>query len=203
MSSLSIDGSLLGYSTSQVSSTQSVSTLATYALSNTLLDAVTSSSTSATDPATVDISKPGELFAKLKQLKEQDPTKYKEVLTDIASKLSTAAQSATGDDQTFLTKLADKFTKAANGDDSALEPPQPPSNSSSNSLTSTALAAYSQASNTDQGALAGLTSGSSSSSTSGHHHHPTLSDSTKNTLSGILDEVNSALSASSAITASV
>jgi hypothetical protein len=82
-----------------------------------------------------DISGPGKMFAELKQLASQDPAKFKQVATDIASKLKAAAggtDSTAGSDGSttgpaasankFLTELAAKFDSAAQtGDVSGLQ----------------------------------------------------------------------------------
>ena len=82
-----------------------------------------SSPVSAAQPAaTADISPAGSFFGNLEKLKEQDPAKLKQVLSDISTQLQTAAQSASGSQQQFLTQLADKFQSASqSGDISALQ----------------------------------------------------------------------------------
>jgi hypothetical protein len=70
--------------------------------------------------ATANFSKPGELMAKLAQLKESDPEKFKTVLGDISKKLDDAA-TKTGDSK--LAELAKKFeTASETGDLSGLQP---------------------------------------------------------------------------------
>jgi hypothetical protein len=158
--------------------------------------------------ATTQISRQGQLFSQLQQLQTQDPAKFKQVLTDVANQLTTAAQGATGKDQQFLSNLADKFTKAAGGDLTALQPP-------SQSASTSAISAYQQAaqassngqpvdplaqaaaqnSTTDQSQTAGT------APTGGHHHHHgghgKLSASTQQTLQSVFQELNSALGGSS------
>jgi|GEM_PF-5728780 len=80
------------------------------------------------------VSGPGKLFSELQQLASQDPTKFKQVASDIASKLKAAAgdsSSTTGSSgNSFLADLASKFeTAAQTGDVSSLLPPSggPPS----------------------------------------------------------------------------
>lgn len=149
--------------------------------------------------ASVNISKPGQLFSKLQKLKSEDPDKYKQVVSDIASKLSDAARSATGDDQKFLTGLADKFQKAANGDDSALQPPQPPQGFSQN-----VQALYSQ-NNQNNGSgdpLQQALSGTTQKSGGHHHHHGGPSADTKKTLDSIFQEIDTATSDTSTASAS-
>jgi len=88
------------------------------------------------------ISTQGDLLGKLQQLSQQDPAKFKDVVTKLASDLKTAAGSATGGQAQFLNKLSDQFSQAASsGNLSALQPTQAP-----------------------QGAAAGA-------SATGHHHH--------------------------------
>ena len=77
-------------------------------------------------PATGDsarISGPGKLLGELQQLAAQDPTKFKSVAADIASKLQTAATQATGAPADLLTALANKFqTASSTGSASGLVP---------------------------------------------------------------------------------
>lgn len=63
--------------------------------------------------ATADISGPGKFFAKLQQLSQSDPAKFKDVASKLADEFKTAASNASGQDAQFLSKLADRFTKAA------------------------------------------------------------------------------------------
>lgn len=73
------------------------------------------------------ISKPGELFAKLKELEQKDPDKFKEIVSGIADSLRGAAEQAGDSGGGFLNKLADKFDEVAkSGDLSALQPKQAP-----------------------------------------------------------------------------
>lgn len=79
-------------------------------------------------------------MGKLAQLSQTDPTKFKEVCADIASKLSTAAQSD-GSTDSMMAKMASQFKEAASsGDASALLPPKP----STSGANSDALNAYTQ-----------------------------------------------------------
>lgn len=80
------------------------------------------------DPSGVSnqVSKPAEFLNKLQQLKDQDPEKFKTVVSGIADKLKSAAQ-AQGDSTAAqrLNALADKFQSVAqSGDLSQLKPPQ-------------------------------------------------------------------------------
>jgi hypothetical protein len=164
--------------------------------------------------ATTSISRQGQLFNQLQQLESQDPAKFKQVLTDVANKLTAAAQAATGKDQQFLTNLADKFTRAASGDLSALQPP-------SQSAPNTAASAYQQGAQTtlDGQALNSLAqaagqNGSNGQSQSGgngasggHHHHNHgghghLSAGTQQTLQSVFQELNSAVGGSGSTTSS-
>lgn len=77
--------------------------------------------------ASADMSKPAELLNKLKQLKQQDPTKFKQVMSDIADELRTAAKNSGAAGGAMLSKLADKFEQAGQtGDLSTLQPPPRP-----------------------------------------------------------------------------
>lgn len=75
--------------------------------------------------ATKTISQGGDLMGKLQQLLQQDPAKFKEVVTKLAGDVKTAAGKATGDQASFLNKLADNLTKAA--DSGSMTPLQPSS----------------------------------------------------------------------------
>jgi hypothetical protein len=71
------------------------------------------------------ISKPGELFAKLKELEQKDPEQFKQIVSGIADSLRSAAKQAGDSGSSFLNKLADKFDDAAkSGDLSPLQPKQ-------------------------------------------------------------------------------
>src|SRR5436305_14679560 len=70
------------------------------------------------------ISPMAQMLSKLQQLQAIDPTKFKQVLSDIAGKLQTLAQQQ-GQDAggSWLNKLADRFqTAAQTGDPSSLQP---------------------------------------------------------------------------------
>lgn len=151
-----------------------------------------SGSSGSTQAASVDISKPGELFSKLQKLKAQDPDKYKQVVSDLATKLKTAASSATGKDQEFLTKLADKFQDAANGGDLTLGPP---ANGTGNADgPKGAAAAYSQNNAAQQG-LSPV-----AHRRGGHHHQPSAA--IQQAFQSISDEVDKALGTTSDSSAS-
>ena len=102
--------------------------------------------------ATTAFSGPGQMFQKLQQLAQSDPTKFKEVVTDMAKAIRADAQNQTGEAATRLNDFASKLDQAAaSGDLSAFAPkgaqggapPGPPSG--------------------------GAASGSTAKS--GHHHH--------------------------------
>ncbi len=63
--------------------------------------------------ATSSISSVGSLFDQLKQLSQSDPTKFKEVMSDMAKSLRQDAKQATGADAQRLSTMADRFDKAA------------------------------------------------------------------------------------------
>ena len=73
--------------------------------------------------ATKTISQGGGLMSKLQQLLAKDPAKFKEVVSKLATDVKTAAGKATGDQASFLTKLADNLSKAA--DTGSMSPLQP------------------------------------------------------------------------------
>jgi hypothetical protein len=132
--------------------------------------------TSSTPATSTNVSKPGELMSKLSQLLQQDPAKFKEVTQQISDELKTAAQSASGPQASFLTKLSENFAQASSsGSLSSLQPPAgsaggvsghhhhhggghgPGGGGGIESVISTALDQVNQA-------LSGTSSGSSSSS---------------------------------------
>jgi hypothetical protein len=80
---------------------------------------------SASTPASsTSVSKPAEFMAKLSQLLQQDPAKFKQVTQQISDQLKTAAQSASGPQAQFLTKLSDDFSQASSsGSLASLQPP--------------------------------------------------------------------------------
>jgi hypothetical protein len=97
----------------------SLSTLTSSSSSNSTQAADASS----TQASSTSMSKPGELLNKLSQLLQQDPTKFKAVTQQISDELKTAAQSATGPQAAFLSKLSDDFAQASSsGSLSALQP---------------------------------------------------------------------------------
>ena len=67
----------------------------------------------------------GSFMSKLQSLEQSDPAKAKQVLGDIASKLSARAKEVGGTAGQHLSQLADKFQQASQtGDLSGLQPPQ-------------------------------------------------------------------------------
>ncbi len=80
----------------------------------------------------IDFSQIGQLFSQLQQLQTSNPTEFKQVLTDAATKFKAAAAQSTDPQQTaFLNNLAGKFQTAADtGNLSALKPDSSPGGSS-------------------------------------------------------------------------
>jgi hypothetical protein len=79
------------------------------------------------DGARQGISRGGQFLSKLQSLKQSDPAKFKNLLTQISNQLSAAAQQAgTGTTQgQFLSDLAARFQNVANGGDlSQLQAPR-------------------------------------------------------------------------------
>ncbi|MEO8904818.1 MAG: hypothetical protein ABI488_20535 [Polyangiaceae bacterium] len=77
-----------------------------------------------TPAASTTVSKPGELMAKLSQLQQQDPAKFKQVTEQISDDLKTAASTASGPQAQFLSKLSDDFAQASNsGNLDSMKPP--------------------------------------------------------------------------------
>ena len=103
------------------------STTATSSVSS-LSDLLNSTSSSGTDStvgsaSSTSVSKRGDFLAALKQLQQQDPAKFKEVVTKLASDVRDQAKTATGDQAKALNSFADKLDKVAStGDLSALKP---------------------------------------------------------------------------------
>jgi hypothetical protein len=66
-----------------------------------------------------------QFFNNLERLQKQDPEKLKTLLSEIADKLESTAQNATGARAQIISDLAAKYREAARtGDVSALKPPQ-------------------------------------------------------------------------------
>lgn len=140
--------------------------------------------------SSVDISKPAQLFNKLKQLQTSDPTKFKQVTAQLADKLQKAADNSTGDDQKLLSDLASKFKEASQIGELSL--PQGPDRGSGRpqGIKSTL----------GQGAGISQTQASGKHKSHGHHH---ISDKTKETLDSILNNLGSSLTNTSATATSV
>ena len=77
-------------------------------------------------PATANISGPGRMFQQLADLGQSDPTKFKAVLSDMASTLRADAQKATGDEASRLSQIADRLDKASQSGNVADLLPQRP-----------------------------------------------------------------------------
>jgi len=98
------------------------------ALSSTSSSSSTAAATqSAASSDQVNFSQAADLFKQLQQLQTSNPTEFKQVLTDAATKLQTAATQQTDSQAaSFLNNLASRFQTAANtGDLSALHPQSP------------------------------------------------------------------------------
>jgi hypothetical protein len=81
--------------------------------SNPTSSANASASSGASSSDTIDFSQVGKLFQELKQLQTSDPSEFKQVLTDAATKLQAAAQQQTDPAQaSFLNNLASRFQDA-------------------------------------------------------------------------------------------
>ncbi|MDB5311403.1 MAG: hypothetical protein JWO38_5605 [Gemmataceae bacterium] len=69
------------------------------------------------------ISSAGQLFGQLQQLQSQDPAKFKQLLSDVANQLTSAAQQTTGAQSQLLSNLASTLQNAASsGNLAALQP---------------------------------------------------------------------------------
>jgi hypothetical protein len=71
------------------------------------------SSTGSVASDSTDLSPFANVMAQLQQLQQSDPTKFKSVMTDIASTLQTDAQNTTGSQAVVLSSLASKFKLAS------------------------------------------------------------------------------------------
>ena len=98
------------------------------ALNNTsnTADSDAAQAATSTPASSTTVSKPGELLAKLSQLQQQDPAKFKQVTEQISDDLKTAASTASGPQAQFLGKLSDDFAQASStGKLDSLKPPAP------------------------------------------------------------------------------
>ena len=105
----------------------SISSISSTSATTALTFQPTSQTQTATTPDgdNTTVSKLGQAMQKLADLEKTDPDKAKQVLSTIASKLTDAANNATGDQQKHLQDLAAKFTSAAQtGDLSGIQPPK-------------------------------------------------------------------------------
>lgn len=73
------------------------------------------------------ISTLGDLMTQLEERSSSDPDKFKQVTSDIASKLGELASTLSGDETSRVTDLASKFADASDsGKTQALRPSKPP-----------------------------------------------------------------------------
>ena len=116
------------------------------------------------------VSKQAKFLSKLQQLATSDPAKFKQVVTDIAAKLTQAAQQSGQTSQgQALSGLAAKFqTAAQTGDVSALEPAKPAAGAVQAAYGSGGGAAATLQSLTGQ---QGTAAGQGAGGHHGHHHH--------------------------------
>jgi hypothetical protein len=71
----------------------------------------------------VDLSQAAQVFSKLQNLSQSNPTQFQQLTAKISSQLQTEAQSATGSASTFLSDLANQFqTASQTGNTSSLQP---------------------------------------------------------------------------------
>ncbi len=111
--------------------------------------------------ASAQISKPGELLQKLQQLQQQDPTQFKQVLTQLADNLQQVADQS-GNSDGMAAKLATAFKNAADsGDLTALQTALQPPN----------VAAAAQAASSSSSTSAAGSSQGAQKHHHGHHHH--------------------------------
>jgi hypothetical protein len=97
--------------------------------SNKAASSASPSAPSSTDPLSildssgnVDLSQAAQVFSKLQDLSQSNPTQFKQLTTQISSQLQTEAQSATGSASTFLSDLANQFqTASQTGNTSSLQ----------------------------------------------------------------------------------
>jgi hypothetical protein len=109
------------------------------------------------------ISGPGQLLSNLQQLQAQNPAKFQQVVSQIASQLQAAAQQTQGAQSTYLSNLAAQFQSVANGGSlSQLVQPQQQHHHHHHH----AQQAYSQSGQTQPQGLTGLAQSSGSQSSS-------------------------------------
>jgi len=121
MSISSIAGSRLVLDASRLNGLSAISG----ATGTTSLASLVQSASTSSDAATLDISKPSELYAKLQKLQKEDPEKFKQVTAAIATKLQELADSKSGTDEgTKIGELAAKFKSVSEGGDiTQIKPP--------------------------------------------------------------------------------
>jgi hypothetical protein len=111
--------------------------------------------------ASAAISGPGELLSNLQQLQAQDPTKFQQVVSQIAGQLQTAAQQTQGPLSSFLSNLGASFQNVASGGNlSQLQPQQ------QHHHHHHAQQAYNQSQNSQSQGVAGLAQSSNNQSSS-------------------------------------
>ncbi|MGD0822742.1 MAG: hypothetical protein ABSA71_18580 [Desulfomonilia bacterium] len=121
----------------------------------------------------VNVSQASQLFSQLQQLQQSDPDKFKQVMTNIAGELQSAAQGKSGFEAQTLSDLATKFQNVANGGD--ISQLMPPTQSSSDQYT-------------QQGSV-------SAKHHHGHHHGTSgAQNDIKQVMSNVIDELNKAVS---------
>ena len=77
--------------------------------------------------ASSSISQQGSIFSQLQQLSQQDPTRFKQVMSEMAKEIRTDASKQTGAAADRLSQMASRMDQvASSGDMSQLAPPQPP-----------------------------------------------------------------------------
>jgi hypothetical protein len=97
------------------------------------------------------ISGPGQLLANLEELQSQDPVRFRQVTTQIAAQLRTAAQQASpGANANLLSDLSIKFQNIANGGSLSQLQPQTPQ-------STIGIGAYTSAAQNSTAGLIGLT----------------------------------------------
>jgi hypothetical protein len=120
------------------------------------------SGTGAGSQSSATISGPGQLLSNLQQLQAQDPTKFQQVVAQIANQLQSAAQQIQGPQSDFLSNLGAKFQSVSNGGSLTQVQPQQHQHHHHH-----AQQAYSQNSQSQPQGIAGLAqSGGSQSSSS-------------------------------------
>jgi len=77
--------------------------------------------------ASSSISQQGSIFSQLQQLSQQDPTRFKQVMSEMAKEIRTDASKQTGAAADRLSQMASRMDQvASSGDMSQLAPRQPP-----------------------------------------------------------------------------